>query len=58
VLRKQTAELDALIKLSHEKCICLLCFERDPAECHRSLVAREMEQRAKDSPVQVEHIRY
>jgi uncharacterized protein (DUF488 family) len=58
VLRSQTAEIDALIKLSREKRICLLCFERNPAECHRSLVAREMEQRAKDSPVQVEHIRY
>ena len=58
VLKKQTAEVDALIKLAREKRIALLCFERNPAECHRSLVAREMEQRAKDSPVQVEHIRY
>ena len=58
VLRSQAAEIDALIKLSREKHICLLCFERNPAECHRSLVAREMEQRAKDSPVRVEHIRY
>jgi len=58
VLRSQAAEIDALIKLSREKRICLLCFERNPADCHRSLVAREMEHRAKDSPVQVEHIRY
>jgi uncharacterized protein (DUF488 family) len=58
VLRKQTTEIDALIKLAREKRICLLCFERNPAECHRSLIAREMEQRANDSPVQVEHIRY
>ena len=58
VLKKQTAEVDALIKLAREKRIALLCFERNPADCHRSLVAREMEQRAKDSPVQVEHIRY
>jgi uncharacterized protein (DUF488 family) len=58
VLKKQTAEVDSLIKLAREKRIALLCFERNPAECHRSLVAREMEQRAKDSPVQVEHIRY
>jgi uncharacterized protein (DUF488 family) len=58
VLRNHTAEIDALIKLSREKRICLLCFERNPAECHRSLVAREMERRAKDSPVQVEHIHY
>jgi uncharacterized protein (DUF488 family) len=58
VLRSQTAQIDALIKLAREKRICLLCFERNPAECHRSLVAREMERRAKDSPVQVEHIRY
>lgn len=58
VLKKQAAEIDALIKLAREKRICLLCFERNPAECHRSLVAREMELRAGDSPVQVEHIRY
>jgi uncharacterized protein (DUF488 family) len=58
VLRNQAAEIDALIKLAREKRICLLCFERNPAECHRSLVAQEMEQRGKDSPVQVEHIRY
>lgn len=58
VLRSQTAQIDALIKLAREKRICLLCFERNPAECHRSLVAREMERRAKDSPVQVEHIHY
>lgn len=58
VLRAQAAEVDALVKLSREKRICLLCFERNPAECHRSLVAREMKQRAKELPVQVEHIRY
>ncbi len=58
VLRSQTTQIDALIKLASEKRICLLCFERNPAECHRSLIAREMEQRAKDSSVQVEHIRY
>ena len=58
VLKKQSAEVDALIKLAREKRICLLCFERNPAECHRSLVAREMEQRAGASLVQVEHIRY
>lgn len=58
VLRSQTVQIDALIKLAREKRICLLCFERNPAECHRSLVAREMERRAEDFPVQVEHIRY
>ncbi len=58
VLKNQTAEVDALIKLAREKRICLLCFERNPAECHRSLVAREMEQRGGNAPVQVEHIRY
>jgi uncharacterized protein (DUF488 family) len=58
VLRNQTAQIDALIKLSREKRICLLCFERNPAECHRSMVAREMERRAKEFPVQVEHILY
>ena len=58
VLRYRKAEVDELIELAGEETISLLCFERDPMECHRSLVAREMEKRAKDTNLIVEHIHY
>jgi len=32
---KQMAELRAL---AEERSVCLLCYERDPAACHRSLL--------------------
>lgn len=34
--------------------VCLLCFEADPAHCHRSLVARAL---AEQVPVRVQHLR-
>ena len=58
VLDRETAQLDALVELAQERRICLLCFERKPEECHRSLVAHEMEQRTARGNVRVEHIRY
>jgi len=58
VLDREAAQLDALVELAQERRICLLCFERKPEECHRSLVAHEMEQRTTRGHVQVEHIRY
>jgi uncharacterized protein (DUF488 family) len=33
------AELAQASLLARECCACLLCFERDPAHCHRTLVA-------------------
>jgi len=36
------ASLRELISVASEKPTCLLCFERDPAVCHRSIVAGEM----------------
>jgi uncharacterized protein (DUF488 family) len=58
VLDRETAQLDVLVELARERRICLLCFERKPEECHRSLVAHEMEQRAAAADIRVEHIRY
>lgn len=58
VLRHRKSEVDELIELASEETISLLCFERDPMECHRSLVAREMEKRGKEFKLSVEHIRY
>lgn len=58
VLERETAQIDALIDLAQKRRICLLCFERKPEECHRSLVANEMVQRTAHNAVRVEHIRY
>ena len=33
------AELAQAMALAQEKRVCLLCFERDPACCHRTIVA-------------------
>lgn len=57
LLCTRTAEVESLCQLAGERRICLLCFERNPAECHRSLVAREMERRSAGR-ASVEHIRY
>jgi len=58
VLRAQQAEVENLCRLAAQKRICLLCFERNPAECHRSLIARRMETRIHLGALRVEHIRY
>jgi uncharacterized protein (DUF488 family) len=34
--------LKALAAVAKEKATCLLCFERDPATCHRSIVAQQL----------------
>jgi uncharacterized protein (DUF488 family) len=36
------AALDALTELARQKPVCLLCFERDPATCHRRIVAERL----------------
>jgi len=39
-LRAQSAQVASLADLSARARVCLLCFEKDPNRCHRSLVAR------------------
>ena len=36
-------ELERLVPLVASERVCLLCFEADPAACHRSLLAHEIE---------------
>lgn len=36
------SSLKELVAAAGEKPTCLLCFERDPETCHRSIVAKEM----------------
>jgi uncharacterized protein (DUF488 family) len=57
-LKKVLNEVDELVTLAATRRICLLCFERNAAECHRSLIAREMERRSSGLKLQVEHIKY
>ena len=37
--------LDSLAELAREQPTCLLCFERDPAGCHRRIVAERLSER-------------
>jgi len=39
------ASLEALARLAGERPVCLLCFERDPALCHRRIVAERLAER-------------
>ena len=38
--------LDQVGNIANEEVCALLCFERDPKHCHRTIVAKELEQRA------------
>lgn len=49
-------EVRALLDLAAERTICLLCFERKPEVCHRSLIAQTMAD--KQPGLVVQHIRY
>jgi len=48
------AALMQAIDIAVQSRTCLLCFERDPASCHRSMVADEM---ARRHAFQVHHLR-
>jgi len=58
VLQREVEWIDQLVSLAATRRICLLCFERNAAECHRSLIAREMEHRSNGLKLRVEHICY
>ena len=58
VLATQNHEIKTLINLARESQICLLCFERDPEVCHRSLVAEKIRMQENSHNFKVEHIRY
>lgn len=55
-LARYEEEVQALLDLAAERTICLLCFERDPEVCHRSLIAQTMAD--KHPGLVVHHIRY
>jgi len=45
--------LGELAEIAASKAVCLMCFERDPARCHRSLIVEEL---AKRRPLDVRHL--
>ena len=58
VLSRRGEDIEFLIDLASRERISLLCFEREPRECHRSLVADEMVKRGNGHNLRIEHIRY
>lgn len=56
VLLAQRETIRSLCEYARDERVCLLCFERDPAECHRSLIAQAME--TLDPKLSVSHLRY
>lgn len=38
--------MELIVKLSNEKSVCLLCYERDHKTCHRKCITDEIENRA------------
>ncbi|WP_421791082.1 DUF488 family protein [Hyphobacterium sp.] len=55
VMASQEAKqaLDDIEKLLFQSSACLLCYERDPKTCHRSIVAKELSDRLK---LQTKHL--
>lgn len=46
--KEAQGEMDELVKLVQDKKpVCLLCYERDPAECHRSRIVEVVQSRIK-----------
>jgi len=46
-ISKKENELDMLLELGREKKIALMCFEKDPGMCHRTVLAEELNRREK-----------
>lgn len=43
LLQAAMGELEALAALAEREAVCLLCFERDPAQCHRQVIVEELQ---------------
>ncbi|MDO9556152.1 MAG: DUF488 domain-containing protein [Coriobacteriia bacterium] len=57
LLNHRHDELLELADLAASSRICLVCFEEDPATCHRSIVAESVVG-ASDAALTVEHLRH
>ncbi len=58
VLDRQAESLRHLARLARTHRVALLCYERDPLVCHRSLVAARLMRSSPEGTLSVEHIRY
>ncbi len=56
MLADRGEELDALLVLARSQPVALMCWEEDPARCHRSLVVEALRERAGE-PIDVVDIR-
>lgn len=56
LLEDRGEDLDALRALARQQPVALMCWEEDPARCHRSLVVRALAERS-DEPIEVVDIR-
>jgi uncharacterized protein (DUF488 family) len=56
LLDEREEPLRALATLAEKRVACLVCFEEDPARCHRSLVAGRVASLV-NGAVRVEHLR-
>jgi uncharacterized protein (DUF488 family) len=54
-LDNQEAVLDSLRSLVLERRCCLMCLEKNPAECHRSVLADRLASSCRDV-IEVRHI--
>jgi uncharacterized protein (DUF488 family) len=56
-LSERADELASVLEMARTQRVCLVCFEEDPAQCHRSLVAESLAAAAAPS-MTVEHLRH
>lgn len=54
-LSARGSDIARVLELAESHCVCLVCFEADPATCHRSLVAESLIAAA-PQPLSVEHL--
>jgi len=56
-LSERAGDIAHVLELTESRRVCLVCFEADPAQCHRSLVAESLVAAA-SRPLAVEHLRH
>lgn len=56
-MSERADDIAHVVELTQSRRVCLVCFEEDPARCHRSLVAESLVAAA-SQPLTVEHLRH
>lgn len=55
-IRSQIIIIEELYRIILSKTCCIMCYEREPRNCHRSIVAKEIKRRD-DNGLMIKHIR-